>query len=87
MFVYQCDLFNGYFRINYDFVYFLFGIYYMYYHYDILNLFDFRMNCDFVYIPEENNPENMLLIQVEDALLALVRTSNGFNLQLEPQLR
>lgn len=46
-----------------------------------------KMNCDFVYIPEENNPENMLLIQVEDALLALVRTSNGFNLQLEPQLR
>ena len=44
------------------------------------------MNCDFVYIPEDTNPENMLLIQVEDALLALVRTS-GDNLQLEPQLR
>ncbi|XP_048781294.2 rho GTPase-activating protein 5-like isoform X4 [Ostrea edulis] len=45
-----------------------------------------KMNCDFVYIPEDN-PEDMLLIQVEDALLALVRTTNGFNLQLEPQLR
>nr|XP_022293223.1 rho GTPase-activating protein 190-like isoform X5 [Crassostrea virginica] len=45
-----------------------------------------KMNCDFVYIPEDTNPENMLLIQVEDALLALVRTS-GDNLQLEPQLR
>ncbi|XP_062601720.1 rho GTPase-activating protein 190-like isoform X2 [Saccostrea cucullata] len=45
-----------------------------------------KMNCDFVYIPEDT-PEDMLLIQVEDALLALVRTTNGFNLQLEPQLR